>query len=284
MDYYVAPTPAGLGNGSEGNPAEFSVSTLNNTKLGNTGPTHIRVHFAPGDYTVDQTLWITEGNAPASRTVELIGEQVAGGPRPRLILGAHPTTPANPNWADGTAHHWLIRTAVSPNNGYQHYLNRMVVTNLVLDGNFDGQGAFTGPAKVGGYKSFALDLNAKTGCITNVLVKQFGSVGEIPGSYFNVAGTETFPVRVQTFNDTKTGYSGPPNGLYPWLIENLEVTEFRSLHGGYATLIMPLVRSVCTNPLNNCVENDPTDPAAQCSFCKFGEHQLVSGVLGTRLR
>jgi hypothetical protein len=255
VEYWVSPSAPNNGTGAnEQNPAPFNPQTLNSEKLGANGPTHFRLRFLPGDYFVSHTLWIDEGaGGPGTRTVEFIGP-AAGNPPARLILNAYPAPAPGQHWDSGTAHHWLIRTAASA-NGYLHYLNHVVVANLTLDGNFDGQGAYTSPAKVNGYKSFAAEVNSKSGLLDTLLVTRFGSVGAVPGNYFNAAGTEAFPVTVRTFDDAKSAYPS-------WLIQNVEVTEFRSLHGGYSTLIMPIVRSVCTDPGGNCLLSSPTDPNA----------------------
>jgi len=123
--------------------------------------------------------------------------------------------------------------------GGSAYLERVEVENLVLDGDFENQGSFSSTANLGGYRSSALAISARTGLIRNVLVRRFGSVGRIPWTYLPGfgAGTEAFPVNVWTKSDDKiapTDWSP-----YPWLIEDIEVADARSIHGGYGSMVMP---------------------------------------------
>ncbi|HAB18724.1 MAG TPA: hypothetical protein DCE44_20075, partial [Verrucomicrobiales bacterium] len=153
----------------------------------------------------------------------------------------------SPYWTKGVAHHWLIRNGTD-STARSYYLKRIIVDNLDLDGNFSGQGAWTSEANATGYKSFALDLAAESGWIKNVTVRNFGSVGDVPASSLhNPTGVEAFPLRFRTFDVTATGQAladptspSPPNN-FPWIVEDVDVCDFKSVHGGYGTMIMPIV-------------------------------------------
>lgn len=263
QEYYVKPSGT-TGNGTTpALAASFThTNTINdlNNLLRVIPPTDLTVWFLPkegpgeAEYVIDQPLLVIAGALPGvtpTRKIRLKGYVGPGtaytnSPRPVLKLG---TVQATSSWGVQTAHHWLIRTAQQTNAApfsteyLEHYLDYFELTNLTLDGNFDNQGAYTGPGNVGGYKSFALDVRARTGLIRDVLVRRFGSSGVLPHSYYDEAGTEAFPVRVGTYSHDKTpGDWNPSAGIYPWVMENVEVTDMRFLRGGYASLLMPFVR------------------------------------------
>ncbi len=230
-------------------PKVFSMATLN-AWLADTSLTDLTIHFAVGDYPInDIPVWIV---GDIDRSVTLIGDVGANGAKPRLYLASvQGSTSLAQYWAkqNSPLHHFMIRGAADANSGANHYLKRIVIENLELDGNFaadltkgagfTGQGAWSSSANATGYKSFAINVAAKTGRIRNVTVRNFGSVGDVPSSPFHfIAGVEAFPVTFFTYNVGQSGQDGDPA---PWLVEKVEVSDFHSLHGGYATLIMPNV-------------------------------------------
>lgn len=178
----------------------------------------------------------------SARKVRLVGDTRYGY---RPVLRLVKSTGSGGWLGDSPKHDVLLNTYpsfVDPNFYSTHaYLERIELENFVLDGDFEAQGAFASTANLGGYKSSALAVAARTGSIRNVAVRRFGSVGRTPVPYFPnySAGTEAFPVSVMTKADDKLdpAHWNP----YPWLIEDIEVSDFRSIHGGYGTMIMPLV-------------------------------------------
>ncbi|MBX3732184.1 MAG: hypothetical protein KF791_06275 [Verrucomicrobiae bacterium] len=205
---------------------------------------NLTIYFLPGDYMVGGTnkghtstsdaIWI-KGNT--NRIVRLVGIPDANGIRPRLVLGPRSDTNSWPN--ENSAHQWLIRVGASGTPLKNFYLDTIQVENLVLDGNFGGLGAWTSEANAGGYKSFALDLAAFRGRVRNVLIQNFGSVGKVPLSHLDgFGGVEGFPVFIHTFDDGQANFPGAPA---PWIIEDVEVSNFGALHAGYSTILMPHV-------------------------------------------
>lgn len=159
--------------------------------LGNTNLTDLVLHFAAHgtDYVITESFWL-QGHT--NRSVTFVGDLGPGGVRPRFKLWSIANDGAG--WTQSTPHHTMFKAAEG--GGLTHYLGRVVIENLELDGNFDGQGAWTSAANATGYKSFAIDVVAKTGRIRNVAVRHFGSVGEAPTSQlFPASAGETFPVR-----------------------------------------------------------------------------------------
>lgn len=242
------PEGSSYGDGSSAaNPAPFLYwnatkqrweNTVNDW-LGDTGPADLTVHFLAGEFvTTDKELWITGGS---SRSVTLMGTLVDGRRVSKIRLGSlQNAAGVAGEWSTSILHHWMIRSAKIGDDN--HYLGRIVIEDLELDGGFLDQGAWTSAANATGYKSFAIDVAAKTGRIRNVGVRNFGSVGDVPASYLHQGGgVEAFPVTFHTYDTGQTAQGGDP---VPWLVEKVEVTDFHSVHGGYATLIMPQVFTV----------------------------------------
>ena len=113
-------------------------------------------------------------------------------------------------------------------------LNRLVVENLTLDCNWSGQdyrnAASTwvdpvGPQYPRSYKSFGAHLSARTGRVSKVIVRNYGSHGLVPQSiYDNSGGIETFPLTVETTDVGQEPYPGDPR---PWVGVRLEVAVRR---------------------------------------------------------
>lgn len=90
-------------------------------------------------------------------------------------------------------------------------LDRFVIENLTLDGNFTGQTAVVGPHYREGYKSIAIKVRAKTGRIRNCIVRNFGSQGVMPWSSNLSSGVETFPILIIASDSSAVGSDWPEN-------------------------------------------------------------------------
>jgi len=88
--------------------------------------------------------------------------------------------------------------ALNPSNRIFRMAARIVIQNLLLDGNWQWKiDQYLAPAYAKGYKNAPLLVTASTGAIRKVIVRNFGAVGYVPWSHFGgVAGVETFPLRV----------------------------------------------------------------------------------------
>ena len=90
-------------------------------------------------------------------------------------------------------------------------------------------------------------------------MRNFGAVGAVPQPLVegNIAGVEAFPVSIGTFSIGQTAQGGD---LAPWLIEDVDVSAFRTLHGGYGTMITGQV-------LTNIVPSSFSSPVALVHRC-----------------
>ncbi len=276
-DIYFSPQGKGLKDGtSAGNAYAFNMDIVNGVNcLANLSLTDVTLHFAPdetvngvfipGDYLITQSFWL---KGDLTRSIAIVGEVGANGVRPRFKLW--PVDNYGDGWTRSMLPHWMIQLATT--DGAANYLNRVVIENLELDGNFDAQGAWTSAANATGYKSFAIDVAASTGRIKNVSVRNFGSVGEAPTSaLFPSNAGETFPVVFQCYDIGQSKVSPDPA---PWVVEDVEVSDFHSVHSGYATLIMPIVFQPTHAAYNS-------SPVAIVRRCKVRDDQRAAIALGT---
>lgn len=249
--FYVSPTGHGTGSGTN-DAALFDVSVLNREWLQNSNRADITIYFLPGTYAVKGTNSPSDYNQrlvianATNRTIRLRGLPSPDGSLPVLVLApldrsAPPHLEWCPTWpsAEGPFCDWLLRTysLETPNPHQREYPDRIEIENLVLDGNFDGQGALTSASNDAGYKSAAIEVWAKTGRIRNVVARNFGAVGVVPLSLADASqsGVEAFPISFGTFWNGQTPVDGDD---YPWIVEDSEVSSFHSVHNGYATMIV----------------------------------------------
>ncbi len=254
--FYVAPEGKGTGSGTD-DAARFDVSVLNREWLQNSNRADITIFFLPGTYLVKGTNRPTDYNQrlvianATHRTIRLKGILDAKGELPVLVLApldraSPPLLEWCPTWPprSGPFCDWLLRTysLETPDPRQREYLNRIEIENLAFDGDFDGQGAPTSASNDAGYKSFGIDVWAKTGRIRNVVARNFGAVGVVPISLADASqsGVESFPI---TFGSFWQGQPPMDGDDYPWVIEDSEVSSFHSVHNGYGTMISGQVLS-----------------------------------------
>ncbi len=282
---YFSPLGKGAMNGTSTNNAypfvtttgvNVGMATVNGaTCLGNLSLTDVTLHFAPdetvngvfvpGDYLISAGFWL---QGDVNRSITIVGDVVGNGARPRFKLWSVENDPAG--WTQSVPHHTMFKAAEGA--GLTHYLGRLVIENLELDGNFAGQGAWTSAANATGYKSFAINVAAKTGRIKNVTVRNFGCVGEAPTSQiFPSSAGETFPVIFHCYHTGQTAVAPDPA---PWVVEDVEVSDFHSVHSGYATLLMPIVYQ----PTHGAYASAPV---AIVRRCKVRDDQIAAIALGT---
>ncbi len=134
-----------------------------------------------------------------------------------------------------------------------HVLDRFVVENMTLDGNFAGQTLTVGPQNREGYKSLAIKVAAKTGRVRKCVIRNFGAQGLVPSSSGVIAGVESFPILIDipeptggattwpasNWPNTSTPLDGVPwfSAGIPWLIADNELYGMNYPLGGYATAV-----------------------------------------------
>jgi hypothetical protein len=127
--------------------------------------------------------------------------------------------------------------ALNPSNRIFRMAARVVIQNLLLDGNWQWKmDQYQAPAYAQGYKNAPLLVTASSGAIRKVIVRNFGAVGYVPWSHFGGApGVETFPLVV---SGDDVGQVPPPGQRRPWEIVDCEVHGFYGEYAGYVTEVM----------------------------------------------
>jgi hypothetical protein len=130
-----------------------------------------------------------------------------------------------------------IKVPLTYPNEVSRMAARVVVQNLLLDGNWDWKMAgIHAPAYDQGYKNAPLLVDASSGAIRKVIVRNFGAIGQVPWSHFGgVAGVETFPLRV---GGEDLGQVPQVGQRRPWVVEDCEVHGFHGEYAGYTTEVM----------------------------------------------
>lgn len=127
--------------------------------------------------------------------------------------------------------------ALNPSNRIFRMAARVVIQNLLLDGNWQSKmDQYQAPAYAQGYKNAPLLVTASSGAIRKVIIRNFGAVGYVPWSHFGGApGVETFPLVV---SGDDVGQVPPPGQRRPWEIVDCEVHGFYGEYAGYVTEVM----------------------------------------------
>ncbi|HRI11455.1 MAG TPA: hypothetical protein PLX89_00495 [Verrucomicrobiota bacterium] len=173
--YYVSTTQT-PGSGTSLSPLTLT-QALNKIQSGAEQDVDLR--FLPGTYTITDPNGIRSPYSSNPRRIALIGVPTGTSMTGECIL----------KWADNV----VGTEPTTDDRVYEHYfasttldLDRFVLENLTLDGNFLSQTSVVGPHYREGYKSGAVKVSAKTGRIRNCVIRNFGAQGIVPwGSTVN---------------------------------------------------------------------------------------------------
>ncbi len=229
--------PGGRGDGSSReSPRVYYPDLLKWKLLGgdkNTDPTVI-MHFLPGEYLIHPIDTATV--YPSNFRITIRGE----GNRPEdTVLKLAPNFPQGASDGGGSS---VSLIDLARNN---EYLQRFVMENITIDGNWAGQTNYNHPGYLRGYKSSPVTVSARTGRIRRVIVRNYGSHGMMPHRASDAgAGVEAFPLHVQTWEEGQEPEDGDP---CPWIIEDCEVSDFHGLYNGYATALSAVTKLNRTN-------------------------------------
>ncbi len=299
---------------SASSPVHFT-TTLVNEWMSDTGPEDVTIHFLPSSYPY---LVFAPGNEPrlvigaqgANKRIRLKGEVyrgfgnlvtgeegTSGSEWSRPVLKMKNTVIYEDRWGIAGKEDRLLRSAQyavtvqSGGDGVSRtsYIECFRMENLILDGDFPNLGVGTSAANATGYKLFALDVWARKGLLSNLLIKNFGVVGAVPGNAFNPAGTETFPVRFATFDDGQVPTRNADNSVTDgaaapeaaWLVDRVDFTDFHATHGGYATLIMAQVYTLANNLRTDLSTLSPL-AIVKNSFIQGNSRTIAFGCAGAK--
>ncbi len=242
--FYIAPAALGTGSGfDDENPKGMSeVNTLIRDNQ------DIILQFAPGTYELTaQVQRLASGGTPGNYTY--INRKIA-------LIGKNPCRHDFPTvfkWKDnvhtdpGNDDGWREVQMVSLNGQNQDpAMERIVIENIIFDGNFDKQTQVVGPHFREGYKSLAVVAAAKSGRIRNCMIRDFGSQGFMPGGLGAPAGVESFQLLITATDPVPatTGENWPnitgndSRDSHNWIIEDNEISNLHFAYGGYATAIV----------------------------------------------
>jgi hypothetical protein len=130
---------------------------------------------------------------------------------------------------------WLLHAPY----GESGNLARFEARNLTLDGNWPEWAAANTHASSAssfvhetsrerGFKLGALFARARQGKVSGVRIRNYGALGVTPWPWWIGPGTECFPLYVEATEFVTNR----------WVVEDCEVSDFHSIHGGYCTAIM----------------------------------------------
>jgi hypothetical protein len=233
--------PGGTGNGESSNsPMTLNYVTFTNLLRSRTNQPTVIFKLLPSTnaYEIDRVLVIPDEIGVGILTnLNLTIEGLGATPDAvRLVNVAVKGTYRNPDYIlqlDRT----VEQSFSPPNNKIKRMAARVVIENLLLDGNWQWKmDQYDAPAYAEGYKNAPLLVTASTGKIRKVIVRNFGAVGYVPWSHFGgVAGVETFPVRV---GGDDVGQVPPAGQRRPWEVLDCEVHGFNGEYAGYTTEVM----------------------------------------------
>ena len=270
-EVWFAPSPANGSGSSSGSPRQFDWNYLKTTEIAQLKAFPVSddkiliLHFSAGTHLnvtmSDDFLATSSPTGLTSWTWIIQGD----GARPEETVLKLPDAVSVPsaNQDDtGYAQAGMLSFAQNSLGRFQE-MKRLVLQNLTLDCNWDGQKPeYTGPQYPRSFKTFAAHLSARTGKVSKVIVRNYGSHGLVPQSvYDNSAGVETFPLTIET---TDVGQVPEPGDPRPWVVEDCEIVGFRGVYAGYNTAILAQVRgNIAGAPLQYVTPDVFNDNAAR---------------------
>lgn len=224
--------PAGTGDGSApDHPRRYNAKFMQWAVL-NGGPGQDRdvsIHFLPGEYLVEPLNTTT--TTPSDWRIRIVG------------LGKHPQDTVlklQPNYPKGASHvggDWVDVIDLGRNS---EYLQRFEMENITIDGNWTGQTNYNHAGYLRGYKNSPVYVNARTGRIRKVIVRNYGAHGIAPQRTTDMgAGIEVFPIHIVTEDEGQQPEGGDPR---PWVVEDCEVSGFHGPYNGYTTALFGVAR------------------------------------------
>ena len=195
----------------------------------------VRLYFVPGVYQISP-WWLPSPVPNRSSWLALIGTNNVPGSLERAVLQCK----VNLNYNKTELR--FIKTATP--------LDYLEIRDLDLDGNWPAWAAADTPANptwTKGFKINALFVEAYKGIVSGVHVYNCGANGRTPLPYWQSQGVEAFPLYIKAYDYAHNLRSNNSDPL--WIIEDCEVSDFYSYHGGYCTAIMAVVRVVNSNDI-----------------------------------
>lgn len=224
--------PNGKGDGStRDRPRAYNAKFMQWAVL-NGGPGQVRdvqIHFLPGEYLVEPLNTSTTERSDWRIRIEGHGE-----------LAQDVVLKLQPNFAKGFSESGANWVDVIDLGRNAEYLERFEMENITIDGNWTGQDLANHSGYLRGYKNSPVYVNARTGRLRNVIVRNYGAHGVVPQRTNDLtAGVEVFPIHIGTDDEGQQ----PENGdARPWVVEDCEVADFHGPYNGYATVLMGVAR------------------------------------------
>ncbi|MCP5523523.1 MAG: hypothetical protein H7A46_18450 [Verrucomicrobiales bacterium] len=239
-DWYFAQSNPNYDPGADNsinNPQPFTVNAANTFIAANT-EANLYLESGANAYTI--STWSLPGGLPTTQIVRLYGISAPGDdPSARPVFRSVVTSGGLPSQYGASAQStWLLN--------FNQPVGRLEVHDLIIDGNWPTWAAAAtaaSPTWFHGLAVNALQGRATTGLIRNVRIKNCGAHGQVPGHFALESGIEAFPLFLHA---TDYSYGIGPNGETletAWVVEDCEISDFYSLHGGYASLIMAMTEN-----------------------------------------
>jgi len=244
-EYWVAPFDYdgcidSLTTNTPAYPLCFSTSGVQqiiDTNPKDPGGAEVKIHFFPGTYETD-TLYLRRGTNPNRQLIL----QAYDANQPPVLKFKVPTN-GTPFWGP-ISETWLLHAPYGDSGDLAYF----EAENLTLDGNWPAWAAantHASPAnsfvhessRERGFKLGALFARAREGKVSGVRIRNCGALGVTPWPWWIGPGTECFPLYIE----------GTQWSQDAWTIEDCEVSDFYSVHGGYCTAIMVTAKG---NPPN----------------------------------
>jgi hypothetical protein len=246
IDYFMAAPDSGAQgtptNNSPGNPIAWTNSVLDTILINNPGQgtnlETVSLILTPG---WDPNIWriprySLPAATPSSRVLQIRSYEAEN-----LVTLAYVYPTNDPSGAlaamfqAGGWESWMLDFSTLADPG----LAGFEIKNVILDGNWTEWSQHPGPQSIittatpvwtEGFKLGALHVKGRTGLVENVKVRNCGANGITPNPNWILQGVEAFPLWVEASEFVTTGTV--------WTIQDCEVSDFHTTHGGYCTAIM----------------------------------------------